>query len=270
MFEIDKLSSSVLINNLYFAGWSLRAGDRNTSLTTMSHPSGDYKKVAIIPSNTLDIRFLEYNPSNGDLNTSYDGVVFRSDHFHVGSSGAGVLDDDASLLGVFSRPLDKNSSSRLVVASLLKNSWYNTNNGTQSIIRDFVDPTYTYASKIPGGRGFYGGDHLINPNHLDLQIPGSSSLQTTELIRLYDLDALAKKANKLGQGGVFLKNGNVKLKVSTVFRNNTITLYESKADGSGIKSNDFEETIITAPSNSNINTVLRGLGLNSTDLQNKK
>ncbi|MEW7277733.1 GEVED domain-containing protein [Aquimarina sp. 2201CG1-2-11] len=270
LFEIDQLSSSLLINNLYFAGWSLRAGDSNTGLTIMSHPSSDYKKNAIIPDNTLDIRFLEFNPPGGGLNTLYDGVVFRSEQLHEGSSGAGVLDDDASLIGIFSRPLDRNSSSRLVVASLLKNSWYNTNNGTQSMIRDFVDPIYTYASKIPGGRGLYGGDHLINPNHFDLQIPGSSSMQTTELIRLYDLDVLAKKANKLGQGGIFLKNGNVKLKVSTVFRNNTITLYESKADGSGIKSNDFEETIITSPSNSNINTVLRGLGLNSADLQNKK
>ncbi|MEW7277726.1 hypothetical protein ABW636_03940 [Aquimarina sp. 2201CG1-2-11] len=266
LLEMDLSSSryAVFFKNVYFSGWSIRNTHQPNFL--VSHIRGDLKKIDFVTSSVYG-KFKPIGIRRLIPMVKITDYRFNNDPNRKGESGTGLRNDSGKVLVVYTNGRLETPNNNF--CSLLSNSWYDEI-FDELLIQQYLDPDLTYVSEIPGGYGIEDKTHKIESSQFDLTIQPNQVLETSQMIKLnlFELYQYSRGADVLDIGGILKKEGNVGLKI-TVSPNNGISspivIYESNTNGSSSEGT-FIQNIVKDISESDINTIMNSLGINTISI----
>ncbi|MEW7277729.1 GEVED domain-containing protein [Aquimarina sp. 2201CG1-2-11] len=278
--EEDVLEQKEL-SNLYFTGWSLN--DVSPIIKITGHPKADLKKVYRSRRKGFDHSYEAYAPDLYSTTPTYKKPLFTSYFLNPvnaesGASGSGVRDLNNRVTSIASRISSSKDDGVLdvTVCSPLIDGWYGVGyDPSLPKLQTFLDPNYTYVSSVPGGYGMDIGNNvnqpfLIDDSNFDLTLAmGAVGVLSQEAnLNLYTLSEIQKDTESFREaiGGVYLKNGEVELKITTQLNNETIVLYKSRANTNTLSRGHFKEDLIKNLDSNELDQIVASLNLSRNQL----
>ncbi len=174
-FELVKLNSTPPSSyNVYYNGWN-RTNTPATSGVCLHHPAGDIKKVSTYLTPMISSTWWNGTPSHWRV--SWSETANGLSIMEGGSSGSPIFDQDKLIMGDLSGGYQSNSCSNPSPAWFGK-IWYSWDQmGTTPATRlaDWLDPTGTGETKIPGLSS------MILPPQVDFTSDTNHVIQGTEV-----------------------------------------------------------------------------------------
>ena len=176
--ENISLDNHLAFFNTYALGWTLHPEIKNGSITNISHPRGDHKKI-FQGKNKLRFFFLDENTYKKSKVPKKFIVFFENQwrngagKLRVGSSGSSLLDNNGKSFAVL--------HTLFSVWSPLENSWILSNDSPSNTslgLGKYLDPDQTWISSVKGG---YLKDLNKNPSDTDFDLTVTTNAKNAQI-----------------------------------------------------------------------------------------